>query len=119
MAGDHDAFAALAAANVDRMYGLARLILRDVDRAEDATQEALVRMWRELPRLREPDHFRAWVRRLLVNDAAMTRSSRSGDARRWCCSPSTARRSATERPRSRIAIGSTEASSGFRSSSAP
>lgn len=67
MAGDHDAFAALAAANVDRMYGLARLILRDVDRAEDATQEALVRMWRELPRLRDADAFRPWVRRLLVN----------------------------------------------------
>jgi len=67
MAGDHDAFAALAAANVDRMYGLARLILRDVDRAEDATQEALVRMWRELPRLRDPDRFRPWLRRLLVN----------------------------------------------------
>lgn len=67
MAGDHDAFAALAAANVDRMYGLARLILRDVDRAEDATQETLVRMWRELPRLRDPDRFRAWLRRLLVN----------------------------------------------------
>ena len=67
MTGDHDAFAALAAANVDRMYGLARLILRDVDRAEDATQETLVRMWRELPRLRDPDRFRPWLRRLLVN----------------------------------------------------
>ena len=67
MAGDHDAFAALAAANVDRMYGLARLILRDVDLAEDATQEALVRMWRELPRLRDADRFRPWLRRLLVN----------------------------------------------------
>jgi RNA polymerase sigma-70 factor (ECF subfamily) len=67
MAGDHDAFAALAAANVDRLYGLARLILRDVDRAEDATQETLVRMWRELPRLREPGRFRQWLRRLLVN----------------------------------------------------
>jgi RNA polymerase sigma-70 factor (ECF subfamily) len=67
MAGDHDAFAALAAANVDRMYGLARLILRDVDRAEDATQEMLVRMWRELPRLRDPDRFRPWIRQLLVN----------------------------------------------------
>ena len=67
MAGDHDAFAALAAANVDRLYGLARVILRDVDRAEDATQETLVRMWRELPRLRDPDRFQAWLRRLLVN----------------------------------------------------
>jgi RNA polymerase sigma-70 factor (ECF subfamily) len=67
MAGDHDAFAALANANVDRMYALARAILRDVDRAEDATQEALVRAWRELPNLRDPARFRAWLRRLLVN----------------------------------------------------
>ncbi|HET7472648.1 MAG TPA: sigma-70 family RNA polymerase sigma factor [Candidatus Limnocylindrales bacterium] len=67
MAGDHDAFAALANANVDRMYALARVIVRDADRAEDATQEALVRAWRELPRLREPAKFQAWLRRLLVN----------------------------------------------------
>jgi len=67
MAGDHDAFAALANANVDRMYALARLIVRDADRAEDATQEALVRAWRELPRLRDPSRFQAWLRRLLVN----------------------------------------------------
>src|SRR5215212_5293124 len=67
MGGDHDAFAALANANVDRMYALARLIVRDVDRAEDATQEALVRAWRELPRLRDPARFRPWLRRLLVN----------------------------------------------------
>src|SRR4051794_4772687 len=66
MAGDHDAFAALANANVDRLFGLARLIMRDLDRAEDATQEALVRAWRELPRLREPASFQTWLRRLLV-----------------------------------------------------
>lgn len=80
MAGDHDAFAALASANVDRMHGLARLILRDVDRAEDATQEALVRVWRELPRLRDPDRFQAWLRRLLVNacyDEGRRRRSRA------------------------------------------
>jgi len=67
MAGDHDAFAALANANVDRMYALARVIVRDADRADDATQEALVRAWRELPRLRDPSRFQAWLRRLLVN----------------------------------------------------
>ncbi len=67
MAGDHDAFAALAGAAADRLYGLARMILRDPDRAEDATQEALVKAWRELPRLRDPDRFEAWLRRLLVN----------------------------------------------------
>ena len=67
MAGDHDAFAALAGASADRLYALARMILRDPGRAEDATQEALVKAWRELPRLRDPDRFEAWLRRLLVN----------------------------------------------------
>jgi RNA polymerase sigma-70 factor (ECF subfamily) len=67
MAGDHDAFAALANANVDRLFALARVIVRDADRAEDATQEALVRAWRELPKLRDPSRFQAWLRRLLVN----------------------------------------------------
>src|SRR5690349_22264464 len=67
MAGDHDAFAALANANVDRMYAIARAILRDADRADDATQEALVRAWRQLPQLRDPASFHGWLRRLLVN----------------------------------------------------
>ncbi len=67
MHGDHDAFAALATGVVDQCYALARMILRDVDRAEDAVQETLVKVWRELPRLRDPDRFDAWLRRLLVN----------------------------------------------------
>jgi RNA polymerase sigma-70 factor (ECF subfamily) len=65
--GDHDAFAQLAAASIDRMNAIAWLILRDLDDAEDAVQDALVRTWRELPRLREADRFDAWLRRLLVN----------------------------------------------------
>ena len=65
--GDHDAFAALIGPSADRLYGLACLILRDADRAEDATQEAIVRAWRELPRLRDPARFDAWLRRLVVN----------------------------------------------------
>ena len=65
--GDHDAFTTLALAVGDRLYLTARLILRDSDRAEDAAQEALVRAWQELPRLRDPDRFEAWIRRTLVN----------------------------------------------------
>jgi len=67
MHGDHDAFAALIDSAANRLYALACLILRDSDRAEDATQEAFVRAWRELPRLREVDKFDAWLRRLVVN----------------------------------------------------
>ena len=67
MHGDHDAFAALIGAAANRLFAMACLILRDTDRAEDATQEAIVRAWRELPRLRDPDRFAAWLRRLTVN----------------------------------------------------
>jgi RNA polymerase sigma-70 factor (ECF subfamily) len=64
--GDHDAFAALAGAAIDRLDTAARLVLRDPERAKDAVQEALVRAWRDLPGLRDPDRFDAWLHRLLV-----------------------------------------------------
>jgi RNA polymerase sigma-70 factor (ECF subfamily) len=65
--GDRDAFDALALASVDRLYAIAQRILRDVDRAEDAVQSALLEAWRDLPSLREADKFDAWMRRLLVH----------------------------------------------------
>ena len=65
--GDLDAFALLAHACGDRMFGIARRILRDHDRAEDAVQNALVVAWRELPRLRDPARFEAWITRLLIH----------------------------------------------------
>lgn len=68
--GDLEAFEALAIAAGDRLFNVAYLILRDRQRAEDAVQEALVHAWRELPRLRDPDKFDAWLRRLLVNACA-------------------------------------------------
>ena len=63
--GDHDAFAALAGAALFRLDAAARLILRDPDQAKDAVQETLVRAWRDLPTLRSPDRFDAWLHRLL------------------------------------------------------
>ncbi len=65
--GDHDAFAALARATIGRLDAAARLILRDPDRAQDAVQETLVRCWRGLPTLRDPDRFDAWLNRLFLN----------------------------------------------------
>jgi len=65
--GDRDAFDILMTAVVDHLYRIARLILRDFDSAEDAVQEALVRCWRDLPGLRDPDRFDAWLNRLLLN----------------------------------------------------
>ena len=63
--GDHDAFATLAGAAIFRLDAAARLILRDPDQAKDAVQETLVRAWRDLPTLRSPDRFEAWLHRLL------------------------------------------------------
>jgi RNA polymerase sigma-70 factor, ECF subfamily len=65
--GDRGAFDVLAAGAVDRLYAIARLVLRDADRAEDATQETLVRCWRDLPSLRDVGRFDGWLHRLLMN----------------------------------------------------
>jgi RNA polymerase sigma-70 factor (ECF subfamily) len=80
MAGDHGAFSELARASIGRLYGAAWLILRDDQRAEDATQEALVAAWRDLSGLRDPDRFDAWIHRLLVRSCY--REARRGQ-RRW------------------------------------
>jgi RNA polymerase sigma-70 factor (ECF subfamily) len=65
--GDQVAFMDLIRARVDRLFAIARRILRDVDRAEDALQDALVIAWRDLPDLRDPDRFDFWIRRVLAN----------------------------------------------------
>ncbi len=65
--GDHDAFAELVDGALRRLDAAARLILRDPDLAQDAVQESLIRAWRDLPGLRDPDRFDAWLHRLLVN----------------------------------------------------
>ena len=65
--GDHDAFAELARAAAVRLDQTARLILRDGELARDAVQEGLIRAWRDLRKLRDPDRFDAWVYRLTVH----------------------------------------------------
>jgi len=67
MAHDHEAFTELARLTIDKLYAIARLILRDEQRAEDAVQEALIACWRDIAALRDPDRFEAWQRKLLVH----------------------------------------------------
>jgi RNA polymerase sigma-70 factor (ECF subfamily) len=68
--GDREAFGVLAGGAVDRLYRIARLILRDTELAEDATQDALARAWRDLPMLRDVERFDAWLYRLIVRACA-------------------------------------------------
>jgi RNA polymerase sigma-70 factor (ECF subfamily) len=77
--GDHDAFAVLVRASAPRLDAAARLILRDRDLAADATQDAFIRAWRNLPGLRDPERFDGWLHRLLVRaciDAVRRRRAR-------------------------------------------
>lgn len=64
--GDRIAFDLLARSVVERLSTVARLMVTDADVADDATQEALVLAWRDLRGLRDPEHFEAWINRILV-----------------------------------------------------
>jgi RNA polymerase sigma-70 factor (ECF subfamily) len=77
--GDREAFGVLAGGAVDRLYAIARLILRDADLAEDATQDALVRAWRDLSTLRDVARVDAWLYRLIVR----ARADIGRHRRRW------------------------------------
>jgi RNA polymerase sigma-70 factor (ECF subfamily) len=77
--GDEAAFAAITETVYEHFLQVAYRILHDRHVAEDATQQALVRMWRKLPRLRDPARFEAWSYRLLVN-ACYSEAKR---VRRW------------------------------------
>ena len=52
---------------IDRAYRLAGFILGDAREAEDATQDALARAWRQRSSLRSLDSAQAWFDRILVN----------------------------------------------------
>lgn len=65
--GDDMAFAKIAASAYVRLHALAFGVLRDPELADDATQQAMLAAWRNLPRLRDPERFDAWVYRLTVN----------------------------------------------------
>ncbi len=64
--GDKGAYALVATEIAVRFLAVARRILRDLDLAEDATQQALLTVWQDLPQLRDPARFEAWSHRLLV-----------------------------------------------------
>ena len=65
--GDRGAFTALATTIYGRLHRIAYTILRDPHLAEDATQQTMLKVWTQLPRLRDPGRFDGWVHRTLVN----------------------------------------------------
>jgi RNA polymerase sigma-70 factor (ECF subfamily) len=65
--GDKGAYTLLATEVADRYLAVSRRILRDLNLAEDATQQALLAIWQDLPHLRDPARFEAWSYRILVH----------------------------------------------------
>lgn len=74
--GDAAAFDTLVATRIDRCYRLAwSILLNDAD-AADATQDAFLAAWRQLPRLRDASAFDGWLNRVVANAARMARRHR-------------------------------------------
>lgn len=67
MRGDHDAFADLASAAWSKLYATAGFILGDEGSIHEAVQATLIRAWQDLPGLRDPARFDAWLYRIAIN----------------------------------------------------
>ena len=67
MRGDREAFTSLARDRADRCYAVAYRVLGAVRVPQDAVQQALFGAWRDLPTLRDPDRFDAWLLKLVIN----------------------------------------------------
>jgi RNA polymerase sigma factor (sigma-70 family) len=65
-ARDREAFEMLVAQHASETFRLAAAIVGRDD-APDVTQETFVSAWQQLPKLREADAFRPWLRRICVN----------------------------------------------------
>ena len=73
--GEVAAFEQLIRGRTERLLRLALSICGSEADARDALQEAFLRTWRDLPRLRDVDRFDAWLMRIVVN-ACRTASRR-------------------------------------------
>ena len=65
--GDAVAFDDLIRPRMERLLRLAISITGSEADGRDVVQDACVRAWRELPRLRDPERFDAWLSRIIVN----------------------------------------------------
>ena len=74
--GDQGAFDALVGPHVDVAFRLAVTMLHDRSEAEDAVQEATLKAWRAMPRLRAGSNVRAWFLTIVANHCRSQRRSR-------------------------------------------
>lgn len=63
----HAAFADLVGPHLDHLYAVALRLTSDRHAAEDVVQDALLRAYRSLEQLREPDRVRFWLTKVLYS----------------------------------------------------
>lgn len=68
-AGDVYAFDALVVMHQDRVVNLAYRLVNDVNDAQDIAQEAFLKAFRSLPRLRDRAQFSSWLLKITANAA--------------------------------------------------
>jgi RNA polymerase sigma-70 factor (ECF subfamily) len=65
--GDREAFAELVRRRQSWIRNLMRRCCGDESLADDLAQQVFLQAWRGISRLREPDRFGAWLKRLAIN----------------------------------------------------
>lgn len=75
-ARDAAAFEEALAPIVEQAHRLATAMLQDSQAAEDAVQEASIKAWRKLDRLREGSDMRPWFLAIVANECRTTLRSR-------------------------------------------
>lgn len=67
-AGDREAFSRLVRQMQNELYGMARTLLQRDEDCADAIQEAILKAYRSMGKLREPAYFRTWMFRIVIHE---------------------------------------------------
>lgn len=76
MRGDEPAYRDLFDLWYPKAYRVSKAICGSCGPAEDAVQEALLRFWRALPRLKKPEEAEGYFLRIVANEARRIRAKR-------------------------------------------
>ena len=82
VSGDSAAMERLLMRAQDTAWRFSMTVCGNADDAEDAMQEALIKTYRHVSRIREPEAFRPWLYRTVRNACLMGRRKRAGEPSR-------------------------------------
>jgi RNA polymerase sigma-70 factor (ECF subfamily) len=66
--GNKEAFVRLIKVAEKSMYRVARAILKSDNECADAIQETILKAYKSIAALREPQYFKTWITKILINE---------------------------------------------------